>query len=277
MLDDFFTRALIAGIGIALVAGPLGCFIIWRKLAYMGDTLSHAALLGVALALLFDVEIVFAVFLISGLISLSLLYLQGRARLSGDTLLGLLSHSALALGLVALAFMPWVRTDLMGLLFGDILAVSKSDLAIIWAGGACILLALFAIWRPLFAKTVNAEIAEAEGLPTKRADICFMILVAAAIAISIKIVGVLLITALLIIPAATARRFSSGPEQMAVLAALIGVLSVLSGLFGSLQWDTPSGPSIIVAAFVFFLVSLLPSFSRTDRLKAQTDKSRETT
>ena len=277
MLDDFFTRALIAGIGIALVAGPLGCFIIWRKLAYMGDTLSHAALLGVALALLFEVEIVFAVFLISGLISLSLLYLQGRARLSGDTLLGLLSHSALALGLVALAFMPWVRTDLMGLLFGDILAVSKSDLAIIWAGGACILLALFAIWRPLFAKTVNAEIAEAEGLPTKRADICFMILVAAAIAISIKIVGVLLITALLIIPAATARRFSSGPEQMAVLAALIGVLSVLSGLFGSLQWDTPSGPSIIVAAFVFFLVSLLPSFGRTDRLKAQTDKSRETT
>ena len=277
MLDDFFTRALIAGIGIALVAGPLGCFIIWRKLAYMGDTLSHAALLGVALALLFDVEIVFAVFLISGLISLSLLYLQGRARLSGDTLLGLLSHSALALGLVALAFMPWVRTDLMGLLFGDILAVSKSDLAIIWAGGACILLALFAIWRPLFAKTVNAEIAEAEGLPTKRADICFMILVAAAIAISIKIVGVLLITALLIIPAATARRFSSGPEQMAVLAALIGVLSVLSGLFGSLQWDTPSGPSIIVAAFVFFLVSLLPSFGRTDRLNAQTDKSRETT
>ena len=277
MLDDFFTRALIAGIGIALVAGPLGCFIIWRKLAYMGDTLSHAALLGVALALLFDVEIVFAVFLISGLISLSLLYLQGRARLSGDTLLGLLSHSALALGLVALAFMPWVRTDLMGLLFGDILAVSKSDLAIIWAGGACILLALFAIWRTLFAKTVNAEIAEAEGLPTKRADICFMILVAAAIAISIKIVGVLLITALLIIPAATARRFSSGPEQMAVLAALIGVLSVLSGLFGSLQWDTPSGPSIIVAAFVFFLVSLLPSFGRTDRLKAQTDKSRETT
>ena len=277
MLDDFFTRALIAGIGIALVAGPLGCFIIWRKLAYMGDTLSHAALLGVALALLFDVEIVFAVFLISGLISLSLLYLQGRARLSGDTLLGLLSHSALALGLVALAFMPWVRTDLMGLLFGDILAVSKSDLAIIWAGGACILLALFAIWRTLFAKTVNAEIAEAEGLPTKRADICFMILVAAAIAISIKIVGVLLITALLIIPAATARRFSSGPEQMAVLAALIGVLSVLSGLFGSLQWDTPSGPSIIVAAFVFFLVSLLPSFGRTDRLNAQTDKSRETT
>ena len=269
MLDDFFTRALIAGIGIALVAGPLGCFIIWRKLAYMGDTLSHAALLGVALALLFEVEIVFAVFLISGLISLSLLYLQGRARLSGDTLLGLLSHSALALGLVALAFMPWVRTDLMGLLFGDILAVSKSDLAIIWAGGACILLALFAIWRTLFAKTVNAEIAEAEGLPTKRADICFMILVAAAIAISIKIVGVLLITALLIIPAATARRFSSGPEQMAVLAALIGVLSVLSGLFGSLQWDTPSGPSIIVAAFVFFLVSLLPSFGRTDRPKQE--------
>lgn len=258
MLDDFFARALIAGIGVALVAGPLGCFIVWRRLAYFGDTLSHAALLGVALAFLFEVNITIAVFAISACVSIALLLLQRGATLSADALLGLLSHSALALGLVVLAFMTWVRFDLMGLLFGDILAVSKFDLAVIWMGGVVVLGILAAIWRPLFAATVNGELAAAEGMNPDRANIIFMLLTAAVIAISMKIVGVLLITAMLIIPAATARRFSAGPEQMAVLAALIGAASVTAGLFGSLEWDTPSGPSIVVAALGFFLLSLMP-------------------
>lgn len=258
MLDDFFTRAIVAGIGVALIAGPLGCFIVWRRLAYFGDTLSHAALLGVALAFLFEVNVTAAVFAVSACVSIALLLLQRGATLSADALLGLLAHASLALGMVVLAFMTWVRFDLMGLLFGDILAVSKSDLAVIWIGGAVVLGVLFTVWRPLFAATVNRELAEAEGLNPDRANIIFMLLMAAVIAISMKIVGVLLITALLIIPAATARRFSTGPEQMAVLAALIGAASVVAGLFGSLEWDTPSGPSIVVAALAFFLVSLIP-------------------
>ena len=258
MLDDFFTRALLAGIGVALVAGPLGCFIVWRRLAYFGDTLSHAALLGVALAFLFEVNITLAVFAVSACVSIALLLLQRRASLSADALLGLLAHSALALGLVVLAFMTWVRMDLMGFLFGDILAVSKLDIAIIWAGGAVVLGVLAAIWRPLFAATVNQELAQAEGMNPDRANIIFMLLMAAVIAISMKIVGVLLITAMLIIPSATARRFVSGPEQMAVLAALAGAVSVIGGLFGSLEWDTPAGPSIVVAALFLFVLSLLP-------------------
>ena len=258
MLDDFFTRALLAGIGVALVAGPLGCFIVWRRLAYFGDTLSHAALLGVALAFLFEVNITLAVFAVSACVSIALLLLQRRASLSADALLGLLAHSALALGLVVLAFMTWVRMDLMGFLFGDILAVSKLDIAIIWAGGAVVLGVLAAIWLPLFAATVNQELAQAEGMNPDRANIIFMLLMAAVIAISMKIVGVLLITAMLIIPAATARRFVSGPEQMAVLAALAGAVSVIGGLFGSLEWDTPAGPSIVVAALFLFVLSLLP-------------------
>ena len=164
MLDDFFTRAILAGLGVALVAGPLGCFVVWRRLAYFGDTLSHAALLGVALAFLLEINITLAVFAVSVLISLALLLLQKRATLSSDALLGLLSHSALALGLVALAFMTWVRMDLMGLLFGDILAVSKTDIAVIWAGGLTVLVVLALIWRPLFAATVSAELAEAESI-----------------------------------------------------------------------------------------------------------------
>lgn len=258
MLDDFFTRALIAGTGVALVAGPLGCFIVWRRLAYFGDTLSHAALLGVALAFLFEINITLAVFGVSICVSLALLLLQKRATLSSDALLGLLAHSALAIGLVALAFMTWVRVDLMGFLFGDILAVTPTDIAIVWAGGAIVLLILILIWRSLFAATVNIELAQAEGMNPERANIIFMLLMAAVIAISMKIVGVLLITALLIIPAAAARRFSSAPEQMAIFAALIGVGGVFGGLFGSLEWDTPAGPSIVVAALGLFVISVLP-------------------
>lgn len=258
MLDDFFTRALIAGAGVALIAGPLGCFIVWRRLAYFGDTLSHAALLGVALAFLFEVNITLAVFGVAICVSLALLLLQKRATLSSDAILGLLSHSALAIGLVALAFMTWVRVDLMGFLFGDILAVTRADIAVIWAGGALVLLVLVLVWRSLFAATVNFELAQAEGMQPERANVIFMLLMAAVIAISMKIVGVLLITALLIIPTAAARRFSSGPEQMAVLAALIGIVGVFAGLLGSLEWDTPAGPSIVVAALGLFIISLVP-------------------
>lgn len=258
MFDDFFIRALAAGVGVALVAGPLGCFVIWRRLAYFGDTLSHSALLGVALALLFEINTTLAVFGVSACVSIALLLLQRRAVLSGDALLGLLAHSALAIGLVTLAFMTWVRVDLMGFLFGDILAVSKFDILVVWCGGLIVLAILAAIWRPLFAATVNKELALAEKLNPMRTDVIFMLLLAAVIAISMKIVGVLLITALLIIPGAAARRFASGPESMAIISVMMGIGAVCFGLFGSLEWDTPAGPSIVVAALLLFLVSILP-------------------
>ena len=258
MLDDFFTRALIGGIGVALVAGPIGCFIVWRRLAYFGDTLSHSALLGIAIALLLEVNITLTVFVISVGISFLLLFLQRRATLSSDALLGLLAHSTLALGLVVLAFMSWVRVDLMGFLFGDILAITSFDIAIIWGGGIAVLAVMAAIWRPLFAATVNYDLAIAEGVKPELVNALFMIIIAAVIAVSMKLVGVLLITALLIIPAATARRFSASPEIMAVLASVIGAASVWLGLNGSLKWDTPAGPSIVVAAMFCFIISLLP-------------------
>ena len=258
MLDDFFVRALVAGVGVALVASPLGCFIVWRRLAYFGDTLSHAALFGVALALLLESNITITVFGVSVFIAVALMFLQKRATLSADSLLGLLAHSALALGLVTLAFMTWVRVDLMGFLFGDVLSASVNDITVIYVGGAFVISVMVFIWRPLFAATVNRELAEAEGVNPDRDDVVFMLLMAGVIAMAMKIVGVLLITALLIIPAAAARRFATGPEQMAVLAALIGSASVFVGLFGSLEWDTPSGPSIVVAALLFFIISISP-------------------
>ena len=258
MLDDFFTRAVLGGIGIAIVAGPIGCFIIWRRLAYFGDTLSHSALLGVALALLLQLNITLTVFMISFGVALMLLILRRGATLSSDALLGLLAHSTLAIGLVMLAFMSWVRVDLMGFLFGDILAVTRFDLALIWIGGAVILGLLAYIWRPLFAATVNIDLATAEGARPELFNLVFMLIISAVIAVSMKLVGVLLITALLIIPAASARRLVTSPEQMAVGASVVGVVAVLVGLNGSLRFDTPAGPSIVVAAMICFILSVLP-------------------
>ena len=270
MFEDFFFRALLGGIGVAIIAGPVGCFIIWRRLAYFGDTLSHSALLGVAMALLLELNITLSVFVISLIVSMLLLLLQKRASLSSDALLGLLAHATLAVGLVVLAFMTWVRVDLMGFLFGDILAVTTNDLAVIWFGGLAVLIGLSFIWRRLFAATVNYELAKAEGAKPDFTNIVFMVLVAAVIAVSMKLVGVLLITALLIIPAATARRFSTSPEHMAVIAAVIGALSVFVGLNGSLQWDTPAGPSIVVAALAGFIISVLPMPKLTAKNGART-------
>ena len=266
MFDDFFIRALIAGIGIALVTGPLGCFIIWRRLSFFGDTLAHAALLGVTMAVFFEINIAFSVFLISSLVALILIKLQKNTKLPGDALLGLLAHSSLAVGLVVIGFLTSIRFDVMGLLFGDILAVNQNDLLLIWIGGAFILLILKFIWKPLFASTVNHELAEAEGMEPNKFNAIFTVLMAAVIAISIKIVGLLLITGMLIMPAAMGRNLSNNPQQMVKLSVIGGLLSVIIGLFSSLQLNTPSGPSIITAALILFCFSLI-KFKRYSELK----------
>jgi zinc transport system permease protein len=258
MLDDFFVRAMLAGIGLALTTGPLGCFVIWRRMAYFGDTMAHSALLGVALSLFFSLNLMVSVFVVAALVSLILIVLQKRQGLSADALLGILSHATLAIGLVMVAFMTWVRFDLIAFLFGDILAVTPTDVTIVWIGGLVVVAIIAWLWRPLLAGTVNVELAEAEGMRPERARLIFMLLMALVIAIAMKIVGIMLITSLLIIPAAAARRFATTPEVMAVLASLIGAVAVVMGLFGSLTYDTPSGPSIVVAALLLFIISLLP-------------------
>ena len=258
MLDDFFTRALVAGVGVALMAGPLGCFIVWRKMAYFGDTMAHSALLGVALSLLFAVNLTLSVFIVATLVSVLLILLERRRALSSDSLLGILAHSTLAIGLVIVSFLTWVRVDLISFLFGDILSVTRTDIVTVWLGGAVVVGAVVALWRPLLASTLSTEVAQAEGLRPEASRFVFMLLMALVIAIAMKIVGIMLITSLLIVPAATARRFARTPEMMAVLASLIGAAAVVLGLYVSLYYDTPSGPSIVVAAVSFFVVGLLP-------------------
>ena len=262
MLDDFFIRALIAGVGIAIVTGPLGCFVIWRRLAYFGDTLSHSSLLGVTLAFSLSINISLSVFLVSGVIALLLLSLQKRTKLPGDALLGLLAHSSIAVGLVIIGFLSFIRFDIMGLLFGDILSVTANDIIIIWLGGVLILIILYFIWKSLFAATVNYDLAAAEGMKPDRSNIIFTLLLAGVIAISIKMIGVLLITGLLLMPPATARNLSNNPRAMVILSIILGILSVIIGLFCSLEINSASGPTIIVVALVLFILSIfVPSLA----------------
>lgn len=256
-MADFLLNALLAGLALALVAGPLGSFVVWRRMAYFGDTLSHAALLGVALGLMLDVSPTFAVTVGCVLLAVLLVTLQTRQPLASDTLLGILAHSTLSLGLVVLSFMRDMRIDLMGYLFGDLLAVSTTDLVWILAGSALVLVLLMLMWRPLLAITVHEELARVEGLPVAAIRLGLMLLIAIVIAVAMKIVGVLLITSLLIIPAAAAQRHARTPEQMAFGASLLGIVAVCCGL--SLSWfkDTPAGPSIVVAAASLFLLSFV--------------------
>ena len=258
MFDDFFIRALGAGVGIANVVGPLGCFVIWRRLSYFGDTLSHSALLGVTLAYSFSLNISLSVFIISAVVALLLINLQKRTKLAGDSLLGLLAHSTLAIGLVLIGFLSYIRFDLMGLLFGDILAVTIEDIALVWVGGFVILGILYFIWKSLFSATVNYDLSAAEGMKPEVSNFIFTLLLAGVIALSIKMIGALLITGLLLIPAATARNISNSPNQMVFLATLVGIISVIAGLFTSLELNTSSGPTIIVVALILFIVSLVP-------------------
>jgi zinc transport system permease protein len=256
-MDDFLVRAAIGGIGVAAVTGPLGAFVVWRRMAYFGDALSHSALLGVALGLLIGVNTNIAIIAVCIAFALLLVALQRQRYLASDTVLGILATGGLSLGLVVVALQDSIRIDLFGLLFGDVLAITVTDLYWIYGGGLVALALLLWLWRPLLAVTVHEDLARVEGVNVIAVQLGFMLVIAVVIAVAIKIVGVLLLTSLLVIPAAAARRVSSTPETMALLAALIGAVSVIGGLTGSLQWDTPAGPSVVLAAVALFLLVLL--------------------
>ena len=253
MLDDFMIRAFLAGAAVALAAGPLGCLVVWRRMSYFGDTIAHGALPGVALGIALGFNPVLGVLGVAAIVALAVVLFRRGRRLPNDAILGMLSHSALSIGLIALAFMSAVRVDLTALLFGDILAVSWTEVWWTIAGAMVVLALVAAVWRPMVAATIDEDLARAEGVPVQALSIFFMLLVAAVVALAMKLVGVLLVTALMIIPAVAARRVVRSPEQMALAAPLFGLASVGIGLAASATVDTPSGPSIVAAAFALFL------------------------
>ncbi len=262
ILDDFMMRATLAGVGIALAAAPLGSFVVWRRMAYFGDATAHAAILGVALSLAFSMSIFAGAMVVAMLMAFTVSLLSGRGY-AMDTLLGVLAHSALAFGLVAVSFLSGIRIDLMAYLFGDILAVSRSDLAVIWGGAAIVMALIFWRWSALLTATLSDELAYASGVTPRREQLVLTVALAITVAVAIKVVGVLLIAAMLIIPAAAARPLARTPEGMVLIAAIIGSTCAVVGMRAAYILDTPAGPSIVcVAAIVFAATSILNAFSR---------------
>ncbi|RTZ16357.1 zinc ABC transporter permease subunit ZnuB [Vibrio aquaticus] len=254
---EFLLPSILAGLGIALIAGPLGSFVVWRRMAYFGDTLAHASLMGLALGFLLDVNLYLALTICCLALAVILVTLQKQQLVATDTLLGILAHSALSLGLVAVSFLDNVRIDLMSYLFGDLLAVTPEDLIYIYGGVLVVASVLGIFWRSLLSTTVNEDLAAVEGHNVDLMRLVLMLMVGLVIAIGMKFVGALIMTSLLIIPAATARRFAHAPEQMAMLASLIGGIAVLLGLSMSWHYDTPAGPSVVISATAMFMLSQL--------------------
>ena len=255
MLDDFLIRACIAGIGVVLAAGPLGCFVVWRRIAYFGDATAHAAILGVALSLALSISIVAGVLLVAVAMAIAVSTLSGRG-LEMDTLLGVVSHAGLAIGVVAIAVVAPYSVDLKAYLFGELLTVTRTDLAVIAGGVALVLGLLIWRWSALLIATLSPELAWGAGIVPRKEQLILTVALDVLVAVSIKVVGALLITAMLIVPAAAARPLSRTPEIMAVVATGIGITAVLLGMFVYWHWDTPSAPTIVTVAIGLFVVTI---------------------
>ncbi len=254
MIDDFLLRAFLAGAIIALAAAPLGCLVVWRRMAYFGDATGHAALLGIALAMAASLPLMLGVIAVAMAMALAVTFATQRGTYAMDTVLGVFSHSALAIGLVAAGLLPNVRLNLIDTLLGNILTVSANDIIFIAIGGVAILVIMTIFWRSLLNATLSPELLVAEGGSLLRDRLIFTLTLALFVALSIKLVGVLLITAMLILPAAAAAAIAKSPERMVIYSSIIGVLSVFGGLWLSWEADTQAGPSIIVVASLWFVI-----------------------
>ncbi|WP_392565782.1 zinc ABC transporter permease subunit ZnuB [Utexia brackfieldae] len=247
----------IAGMLLTTISGPLGAFVVWRRMSYFGDTLSHAALLGVALGFAFNIAPFYAVLGLMLLLGLILTVLESQKQLPIDTLLGILAHSALSIGLVVISLMSNIRIDLMGYLFGDLLSITYQDVWQILIGVIVVLAILIWQWHKFLYITVSEELAFVNGINTKQTKLCLILLIAITIGLSMKFVGALIITSLLIMPAATAKYYANTPEKMAFIAVLFGMIAICGGLLLSVYYNTPTGPSVVVVSGICFLITLL--------------------
>ncbi|MDE2445495.1 MAG: metal ABC transporter permease [Alphaproteobacteria bacterium] len=257
LAEPFFIRALLAGLGLAVITGPIGCFVVWRRMAYFGETLAHAGLMGVGLGLLFNFNVAIGAMASSLLVALLLIGLKRQNQVATDTLLGILSHTALAIGVIVIGLVTGAVTGHLDILFGDVLTVSRVDVITIWIGTAGVFSILAYLWRDLIAISVHEDLARAEGVNVPWVELVFLVTMAAVTAFAMKIVGLLLITALTVIPAAAARRLAASPEGMAIWSAVIAAFAVAAGLVMSALFGTIAGPSIVLAASFVFVLTLL--------------------
>ena len=263
-IEPFIIKGLIAGVIVALVAGVMGCFVVWRRMAYFGDSLAHSALLGIALGIALGVNHNLSVIMLCSLFALILVWLQQKRIFATDTLLGILAHASLSIGVITISILEKI-IDLHSYLFGDILTVGNDQIWWLVIGGGSVLGVLTYNWSSLVLMTIDEDLAQAENVPVARYQMLLMFLMTIVVAISIKIVGILLIASLLIIAPAASRQLSKSPEMMAMIACLIGIISVVIGMYFSFELDTPSGPTIVAALAALFIISFPLSRIRTKK------------
>ena len=232
-------------------------------MSYYGESIAHSSLLGVGLGILLGTGINFGVIIICLLFGILFLWLQQSKILSTDTLLGVLAHLALSIGIIVIS-LNRIKIDIEAFLFGDILTVSSSDLWIMYLGVGITILLILINWSSLLLVTIDEDLARAEGINPIYINLLLTIVLTIVVAVSLQIIGLLLITAMLIIPAATSRRLANSPRQMALIATLVGVISVISGIFLSVELDAPSGPSIVVISAILFFLSYLFGLMQKD-------------
>lgn len=254
MIDNFILTAMLSGILVAMAAGPLGCFLVWRRMAYFGDTISHSALMGIGLGIAFGSGSLWVIFVTCIFVSWILLLLEKGGKFSTDTLLGILAHSTLSIGLIIIAMQESLRQDMMSFLIGDILTIGSEDLIGIGMMVVVVLGGLIYIWKPLLSITVHEGLAQVEGINVLKTKILYMLLISLLVAFAMKVIGALLITSLMIIPAAAARNFARSPVQMALYSMIMGSVSVVMGIMISSLWDLPAGPSIVLSALILFII-----------------------
>ena len=252
--DPFIIRGILAGIAVALISGLVGCFVVWRRMSYYGESIAHSSLLGVGLGILMGIGINLGVIFTCLLFGILFLWLQQSKVLSSDTLLGVLAHLALSVGVIVIS-MNRVKIDIHSFLFGDILTVTQNDLWGMYLAVLVVVIIICLNWSSLLLVTIDEDLAKAEGVNPLFINLLLTSILTIVVAVSIQIIGLLLITSMLIIPAAASRRLVNSPETMAVVATVIGILSVIIGIFLSIDIDAPSGPSIVVVSAILFFLS----------------------
>ncbi len=257
LLDDFLLRSIIAGLMMVSIAAPIGCLMVWQRLAFLSDTLGHAAVLGVGLGLLLQLPPMVGVLGVVLLIVISLSQVVNFNNALSETTLAIISNTGLAAGLIIIGLLPENTVSVEAILFGDLLSVTLTDLGMILVTTLVLVFLLKQHWRSFVAVSVSREIAQAEGIQVRKVQLLMYLMIALLVAVMMKVMGVLLIAAMLVIPTSAARMLSNSPERMVIFSAFYGIAALTGGLFSSFQFDWQTGPSIVLSATSLLLVTLL--------------------
>jgi len=255
-LDDYLWRSIAAGLIMVSIAAPMGCLMVWQRLAFLSDTLGHAAVLGVGLGLMLQLLPIVGVLAVALVIVFSLSRVSNFNTALSETTLAIISHTGLAGGIILLGVLPAQTANLEGILFGDLLATSRADLLGLLATTLVLMALLLRNWRAFVAVSVSREIAQAEGVPVRKMQALMYTMIALLVAVMMKVMGVLLIAAMLVIPTTSARLFSRSPEQMVGVSALYGLGALAGGIASSYHFDWQTGPAIVVSATALLLLTL---------------------